>query len=127
MQGENQCRELLFTIGATRLGEYETFRWTAILFQIVGISFGTSYSLMSVDCFDWVKTVWWKRLIRGILGLGISYGMFEVFDLIGNLQNERTFNYIFDMVVPFTVVPLFIYGPFQILCKKIGLVDVNVS
>ena len=58
------------------MGLDETFMWTSILFYIIGMSFGCSYSLLSVDCIDWVKTKLWKRLVRGIIGVGLACLMF---------------------------------------------------
>ena len=45
---------------------------TSIIFCIIGICFGTNYSLTDVDTFEFVQTRWWKKLIRGLLGAGIQ-------------------------------------------------------
>lgn len=55
-----------------RLGLDQTFDFTGILFFITGMGFGTSYSLVHVDCLDWVHTQWQLRLIRGIIGSVIA-------------------------------------------------------
>jgi hypothetical protein len=46
--------------------------WTSILFYIIGMSFGCSYSLLSVDCIDWVKTSLKKRIARAAIGITIA-------------------------------------------------------
>ena len=40
------------------------------------MTFGCSYSLIYVDCIDWVKTKLWKRLVRGIIGVALASLMF---------------------------------------------------
>ena len=64
----------MFETGATRIGMVKTFEWSAILFYLVGMGFGCSYSLVDVDCIDWVKTSLCKRLVRGLIGGGIAFG-----------------------------------------------------
>ena len=45
---------------------------TSILFYIIGLGFGTSYSLLQVDCFDFVRTHWAKKVGRAFLGCGLA-------------------------------------------------------
>jgi hypothetical protein len=52
------------------------------LFFIVGMSFGTSYSISVVDPINWVHTSLKKRLIRGVAGTLISVGFYNLVLLI---------------------------------------------
>ena len=62
-----------------RLGLDQTFFYTGILFYVTGMGFGTSYSLVYVDCLDWVHTPLILRIIRAILGGGIAIGVYWIF------------------------------------------------
>lgn len=46
------------------------------------MTFGTSYSIQIVDPIDWVHTNLTKRIIRGVLGVGISVGFYFLMYLI---------------------------------------------
>jgi len=117
-----KCEEKLRETGATRIGLQETFEWSSILFYLVGMAFGCSYSLVEVNCIDWVKTSLLKRLMRATLGCVISAGLYFAFQLI-DIDDQHLTEYLLTMVLPFMIIPFFIYGPFLIICQKIGLVD----
>ena len=53
-----------------------------MIFYIIGLGFGTSYSLIEVDQLDVVSTNWKKRIVRAIIGIGISVVIDEVFDYL---------------------------------------------
>lgn len=119
------CSAKLFTRGATRLGGQDTFMSTSILFYIIGLGFGTSYSLLEVDCFDFVRTHWAKKVGRAILGCALAEGIYAIF--VSAFPQKSTFltRFCFEGVFPYFLVPFIVYGPFQVLCKKIGLVDAD--
>lgn len=85
------------------------------------MGFGTSYSLVYVDCLDWVHTRLWKRLLRGVLGCSITSGMYVVYNLIP--CNDNPTRFFFRYTVPALTLSFFIYGIYPILCNKIGLID----
>jgi hypothetical protein len=62
--------------------------WTSILFYIIGMSFGCSYSLLTVDCIDWVKTSFKKRLIRAVIGISIAIIIKLTIDYICKLNTQ---------------------------------------
>jgi hypothetical protein len=70
------CKEDLLKSSNNRLGLDQTFFFTSILFFITGMGFGTSYSLVHVDCIQWVHTSAVKRVLRSILGCGIVTGIY---------------------------------------------------
>ena len=92
------------------------------MFYLVGMGFGCSYSLVQVDCIDWVKTSLPKRLVRGIIGCCLGLGVY-LLCLMFSLKDAHVTEYVVTSVVPLLVIPFFTYGPFLILCQKIGLVD----
>jgi hypothetical protein len=119
-QPEKYCKELLLQTSNNRLGLDQTFDYTGILFFITGMGFGTSYSLVHVDCIDWVHTSWKLRLVRGILGTAITLGVYLLFLLIP--CNDNPTKYFFQFALPSLLLSFFIYGIFPILCLKISLV-----
>ena len=46
------------------------------------MGFGCSFSLVEVDCIDFVKTRLWKRILRGIIGLVLAKSIDFFFDYI---------------------------------------------
>jgi PAP2 superfamily len=55
---EKSCLEVLYRHSQNRIGLDQTFNYAAILLFIVGMGFGTSYSIIYVDSLDWVHTRW---------------------------------------------------------------------
>jgi hypothetical protein len=43
------------------------------------MGFGCSYSLVDVDCIDWVKTRIIKRIIRAFIGVFLAVGFYISF------------------------------------------------
>ena len=89
------------------------------------MGFGTSYSLVHVDCLDWVRTDFIYRIIRGVIGCGISGGIFIGFQYIP--CNDNPTRFFFRYAVPTLFLSFFVFGIFPILCQKVGLVRVNSS
>ena len=52
---------------------------TAIIFTLIGICFGVNWSLDEVDTFDFMLTRRWKKIVRAIIGVGIAWGIWEIF------------------------------------------------
>ena len=73
---------MLFETANNRLGIDQTFFMTGILFFIAGMGFGTSYSLVHVDCLDWVHTHFALRILRGLLGCGIAIAIYIAYSYI---------------------------------------------
>lgn len=71
------CRDLLSKTYNNKLGLDQTFFYASILLFITGMGFGTSFSLVHVDCIDWVHTGIIKRLLRAILGSAIAVAAYE--------------------------------------------------
>jgi hypothetical protein len=57
------------------VGLVQTFFYTDVLFFMIGMGFGTSYSTAYVNPFEWVHTRLSKRLARGVLGVGLVTGL----------------------------------------------------
>ena len=87
------------------------------------MGFGTSYSLVYVDCLDWVHTVIYFRIIRGILGCAIAGLVYWGFNSIPAHDNPT--RYFFHYVVPSLVLSFFIYGVYPVFCLKVGMVRVR--
>jgi hypothetical protein len=98
----------------------QTFFFSSILFFITGMGFGTSYSLVHVDCLDWVHSEFYLRIIRGVLGCLISGSVFVAFQLIPCNDNPTRFFFLYAL--PALSLSFFVFGIFPILCQKIGLV-----
>ena len=75
------------------------------------MTFGCSYSLIYVDCIDWVKTKLWKRLVRGFIGVALAWLIIFGLDKI-ELDNEYLTKFIWNKAIPCMVIPFFIFGPF---------------
>jgi hypothetical protein len=117
---DETCKMELLNSSNNRLGLDQTFFFTSILFFITGMGFGTSYSLVHVDCLDWVHTDLPRRLARGFLGSGIVAGIYLLFQLIPCNDNPTRFFFLYGL--PSLSLSFFIFGVFPIICSKIGLV-----
>ena len=120
---DDTCSEELLASSNNRLGLDQTFFFCSILFFITGMGFGTSYSLVHVDCLDWVRTQFLYRVARGLLGCAVSTGIFIGFQYIP--CNDNPTRFFFRYALPALSLSFFIFGIYPILCKKIGLVKVN--
>ena len=88
------------------------------------MGFGCSFSLVEVDCINWVKTSLSKRILRTILGGAIAIGIYFMFHAIGNqLEDQPLQFYVLNQLLPSFFIPFVIYGPFLVLCQKLKLVD----
>jgi len=114
--------------GVSELGLGQTMRNNNIIFVLMGISFGCSYSLQKVNSIDFVHTRLWKKLVRGILALAFSYGFNYSVNSIGkklalsDLETHAIMTVGVNVIIPFVIV-----GPFVTFCQWIGLVDQNLK
>jgi len=106
---------MIFRAGASELGIYATFNTHAILFWIVGMGFGCSFSLVDVDCIDWVKTDWKKKLARSLLGVLLLVGLFKGITFWDYGNDEITI-FFFKAAVPMFVCSFVLYGPYLVVC-----------
>ena len=118
---DNPCKKDLLESSNNRLGLDQTFFYTSILFFITGMGFGTSYSLVHVDCLDWVHTSALKRIARSVLGCGIVVAVYTAFQYVP--CNDNPTRFFFRYALPALSLSFFIYGLFPIICLRIGLVD----
>lgn len=82
---------------------------------MVGMGFGTPYSIAFVDPFDWVHTRAWKRIIRGILGVAIVIGLTIGFDYLIEAYDHSTI-FAIKRALPALLFALFSYGLFPLIC-----------
>ena len=120
---DETCKNILLETSNNRLGLDQTFFYTSILFFITGMGFGTSYSLVHVDCLDWVHTDWKLKLGRGVFGSAIAAGVFFAFQEIPCNDNPTRFFFLYAL--PAFLISFFVFGVFPIICSKIGLVTGN--
>lgn len=78
------------------------------------MSFGVSYSLVYVDCFDWVHTILYIRVIRTIIGAILVTGLYGAFIVIP--ADDNITKYFFHYLLPCLVGSFFIYGVFPVIC-----------
>jgi hypothetical protein len=123
-EGEKQCNEEKWIFKAVRLGIDETFLSMGILFFIMGMGFGASYSLSDVNCIEFVKTPLWKKLLRTGLGVGIAVGIFTIFQAIQThlLKGDDLTYFLIGAAIPNFLASFITYGPFLVFCQYIGLV-----
>ena len=65
--------------GNYKMGINQTYDLTAILFYIVGMVFGQSYSVQHVKPLLWVQTSPCKRMIRTLLGVTLAGLLYSPF------------------------------------------------
>jgi hypothetical protein len=105
-----------------RIGTNQTFDQTGILFFIIGMVFGQSYSLNYVRPLLWVHTEPWRKVIRLVVGVAVSgafsYGMYKLVEK----SNDQMTKYTGMFLIPNFIVSFFIFGLYPPFCKWIGWV-----
>ena len=122
---DNPCKNELLESSNNRLGLDQTFFYTSILFYITGMGFGTSYSLVHVDCLDWVHTSLPLRILRGIIGCGLVFGAYLLFQMVP--ANDNPTRFFFRYALPSLSLSFFIYGVMPIISLKLGLVKQSAA
>ena len=79
IQVSPKCSEKIEFSFNFHIGLNATYYNSALLFFLIGMVFGQSYSIQFVQPLRWVRTRWLKRVIRAVLGLFISCSMYLCF------------------------------------------------
>jgi hypothetical protein len=109
-------------VNINNIGNGETFNLSAIIFYLIGICFGTSYSMTEIDLIAWVNTKQQYKLIRTLIGAVTSIAVTQLFKLIDK-QSENVTDYFFFYALPQLMTALIVYGPLPKLCVKLGLIQ----
>lgn len=106
------------------LGNIETFDLSSMLFYIIGMVFGTTFSMAErVDALDWIRSSWKQRFARLILALLFSFSTYMLFnDKFFTVNSQVKSQYVFYQLLPKLIISFVIYGPFVVLCQNLGLV-----
>ena len=107
---------------ALYLGWEATLNDRLVIIWLVGMVFGTPFSLEYIDISEFIKTPMHKKIIRGILGVCFSLLLNFVFHKISNLYSDSLSQFIFGEFFPKMISSFFLYGPFLIICDKIHLI-----
>ena len=73
-----------------QLGNQATFEENTVLFFLIGIGFGTSYSMTKINLLDWNNTSVIKKVIRMVIASGIYFGIYELFQYFSEGSNYET-------------------------------------
>jgi hypothetical protein len=104
------------------MGVNQTYDLTAILFYIVGMVFGQSYSVQHVKPLLWVQTSPCKRMIRTILGVTLAGLLYSPFYFGSKNTTSQMTKFMFRFCMPALVISFIMYGVFPIMCKYMKLV-----
>lgn len=104
-----------------RLGIDDTFKETSAIFGLIGIAFGAPTATKIIDNVTWAYTVWWKRLLRGLIGVTLFVGIFVAFSYIPRVDLPTA--YFFNRILPHLIATYVLYAFVPIMCKYIGLVQ----
>ena len=81
------------------------------MFYLTGLAFGAPYSMTRINVVDWIKTVWWKKLIRVIIAMSFRIGLLYLLIRAFESSQDRI-----QFIVFYLSVGFFMYGPFVYLC-----------
>lgn len=104
-----------------RLGLDETFKGTASIFGLIGVAFGAPLATKIIDNVAWTHTAWWKRLLRGLIGVALYVGIFVSFGFIPRVDLPTA--YFFNRILPHLVATFVLYGFVPIIWKYLGLIQ----
>ena len=75
-----------------------------------------SLAVSNFDGLEFVRTTWWRKLLRALLGGGLSVGIWFAFKAIPLSFNQDVQFHFFKRYLPYFLIPLFMYGPFLVIC-----------
>ena len=87
------------------------------MFFLTAVTFGVSYSMTKINIVDWIHSKWYFRLIRATLATGIAYGIEKLFEL------NKSADWLVTDIMPDIVIGFFIFGPFVLICVRLGLIS----
>ena len=98
------------------LGAIRSTETAVLMFYLTGLAFGAPYSMTRINVVDWIKTVWWKKLIRVIIAMSFTIGLLVVLIRAFEASQDRLQYIVFYLSVGF-----FMYGPYVYLCCQRNL------
>ncbi|CAI2364624.1 unnamed protein product [Moneuplotes crassus] len=104
-----------------RMGIDPTFEDTSIIFGIIGATFGASTANITIGNIVWSHTVWWKRLLRSLIGFVFIVGIHLLPLLIA--YHDFTTKYFFNALVPTLAASYIAFGVIPILCNYLKLTN----
>ena len=107
----------------TQIGGNATFELNSILFFLIGIGFGTPFSMTKINLLDWNRTSVPKKIIRTALACGLYVGIFYIFKFFGKGSNYETSERFFYQAMAYLLQGFLIYGPLVFLMEYTNLVD----
>ena len=105
------------------MGNQSTFNYSSILFFLIGIEFGASYSMTQINILDFIQTHLALRVLRALVGLAIALGIAYLFTLKASIESETFTAYFFFDAIPKFIIGFVIYGPYVLIANKVGLVS----
>lgn len=95
-----------------------SFNISSWIFYMQGAIFGCMFTAKKLSMYWWMTPIW-KRLIRGVIGAGFSFGVFSAFDLFD--FEYDTSSYVFNNVMPLIIISFFIHGILPLIFSKFHL------
>ena len=82
--------------------------------------------MTTIEVANWiVHTPWYIRFVRGAIGVGIAYCLINanrwIISAAGAEQSQQLTEFFFDQALPYLIAGLFLFGPYVVICEKIGL------
>ena len=80
-------------------GNSDTFNLSSINFYLIGICFGTSYSMTDIKLIDWINTRQSHKILRSMIGALTSFAVTQLFKLVDKQSSNAT-DYFFFYAMP---------------------------
>ena len=106
---------------ASLMGMSSTIMNSRFIFIPMSACFGLTYALHYVPTYDWVRTNWWRKLIRTFLATAFCIGshFFSNFTLY---YRDIVPLILFNRLIYAFILPFVVFGLLPIFFKWIGLV-----
>lgn len=105
----------------TLLGMNATFLESSKIFIPISMTFAQTWTLHYVPTYDWVRTIWWRKLIRTLMAIvilgGILYGRFLFLK-----QNELVVLILINKITFVMLTPFFVFSILPVAFNWMGLV-----
>ena len=105
------------------MGGNATFEINSILFFLIGMGFGTPFSMTKINLLDWNRTSVPKKVIRMAIAAGLYVGIYYLFKYLSKGSNYETSERFFYSAMAYLLQGFVIYGPLVMLMENVNLVD----
>jgi len=103
------------------MGMNATFLESSKILIPISMTFAQTWTLHYVPTYDWVRTIWWRKLIRTLIAIVLLGGLFYGRHLFLQ-RNELIILLLLNKMIFVFITPFFVFSVLPIAFNWMGLV-----